>query len=323
MSVLQTKSSKHIQAMNPTSNTTMASPGWAEITGAVGRYVSLLKLRPMSVVIYSAVVGLIAARGNIDALTAIIAVVCIAAGGFGSAALNMWYEADIDAKMARTAGRVLPSGKVKATNALVFGGVLCLGATVVMGLVAGWFAATVLAATIFAYFGLYTVILKRRTALNVVIGGSLAGVLTPLCGWAAATGEIGAGAIAMFIYVAFWTPPHVWSQATYRMADYAKGGVPMLPVTAGIVVTQRWIFVFTAIHVAAATLPWFTGDAGLFYLAASSVAGLVLLAKAMAFLNCRERRDVVRGAREFFRISICYIVVLLTALAIDRMALFG
>ncbi len=309
--------------MSLTSDPISASSGRAEIASSVGRYVSLLKLRPMSVVIYSAVVGLIAARGNINAATAIIAIACIAAGGGGSAALNMWYEADIDAKMARTSGRVLPSGKVKATNALAFGSALCLGAIVVMGLAAGWFAATILATTIFAYFGIYTVILKRRTAFNVVIGGSLASVLTPLCGWAAATGEISASVIAIFIYVAFWTPPHVWSQATFRMADYAESGVPMLPVTAGIAVTQRWILIFTAIHIAAATLPWFTGDVGLFYLAVSSFAGLVLLAKAIAFVSCRERRDVVRGAREFFRISIYYIVVLLTALAIDRMTLFG
>lgn len=309
--------------MNFPSNTTLAPPGWAEIAGSAGRYVSLLKLRPMSVVIYSAVVGLIAARGNIDAATAIIAIACIAAGGGGSAALNMWYESDIDAKMARTAGRVLPSGKVKAANALVFGSVLCLGSIVAMGLVASWFAALVLAATIFAYFGLYTVLLKRRTVLNVAIGGSLASLLTPLCGWAAATGEISASAIAIFIYVAFWTPPHVWSQATFRMADYAESGVPMLPVTAGVAVTQRWILVFTAIHAAAATLPWFTGDTSLFYLAVSSIAGIVVLARAIAFANCRERRDVVRGARAFFRVSIYYIVVLLTALAIDRTFLLG
>ncbi|MGI9463328.1 MAG: UbiA family prenyltransferase, partial [Aestuariivirgaceae bacterium] len=121
----------------------------------------------------------------------------------------------------------------------------------------------------------------------------------------------------------FWTPPHVWSQATYRMADYSKAGVPMLPVTAGITATQRWIFVFTLIHIGAASLPWFTGDAGLLYLAASSLAGIVLLNKAAAFVNCRERQDVMEGARTFFRVSIYYIVVLLTALALDRAILFG
>jgi len=309
--------------MGSPSNSTIASPGWSEIADSIGHYVSLLKLRPMSAVIYSAVVGLIAARGDIGAAAAIVAIMCIAGGGFGSAALNMWYESDIDAKMARTAIRALPSGKVKATKALMLGSLLCLVSVVTMGLVASWFAAAVLSATIFAYFGLYTIVLKRRTALNVVIGGSLAGVLTPLSGWAAASGEISASAIAIFVYVAFWTPPHVWSQATFRMADYAKGGVPMLPVTAGVAATQRWILVFTVIHVAAATAPWFTGDAGVLYIAVSSIAGLVLLAKAAAFMNCRDRRDVVRGAREFFRMSIGYIVVMLTALAIDRVILTG
>ena len=296
---------------------------WPDFAGAIGRYVSLLKLRPMSVVIYSAIIGLIAARGSLDIFSSIIAIMCIAAGGGGSAALNMWYEADIDARMARTANRALPAGKVKATRALVFGSVLCLGSIAIMGLVASWTAAGVLAATIFAYFGLYTVILKRRTSLNVVIGGSLAGVLTPLSGWAAATGEISTAAITMFIYVLFWTPPHVWAQATYRMADYAQAGVPMLPATAGITTTQHWILAFTIIHAAAATLPWFTGDAGLFYLAAASLAGIFLLAKAASFVTQSERRDVMKGAREFFRISILYVTVVLTALAIDRTILFG
>lgn len=309
--------------MSLTSAARTGTAGWSGVGDAISRYISLLKLRPMSVVIYSAVVGLIAARGSLDLSNSIIAILCIAAGGGGSAALNMWYEADIDARMARTARRALPAGKVKATRALIFGSILCLGSIAVMGLVASWTAAAVLAATIFAYFGLYTVILKRRTSLNVVIGGSLAGVLTPLSGWAAATGEISTAAIAMFIYVLFWTPPHVWAQATYRMADYAAAGVPMLPATVGIASTQRWIFAFTIIHVAAATLPWFTGDAGLFYLIASCLAGMALLAKTIKFVTQTERHDVMKGARDYFRISIYYIVVVLTALAIDRAILFS
>lgn len=309
--------------MSLTSTAKTGTAGWPHIADAIGRYVSLLKLRPMSVVIYSAVIGLIAARGSLDIFNSIIAIMCIAAGGGGSAALNMWYEADIDARMARTAKRALPAGKVKATRALIFGSVLCVGSIAVMGLVASWTAAAVLAATIFAYFGLYTVILKRRTSLNVVIGGSLAGVLTPLSGWTAATGEISTAALAMFIYVLFWTPPHVWAQATYRMADYAAAGVPMLPATAGIATTQRWILAFTIIHVAAATLPWFTGDVGLFYLITACLAGIALLVKTLSFVKQTERHDVMTGARDYFRVSIYYIVTVLTALAIDRTILFG
>ncbi len=309
--------------MSLTSTDNTATTIRADIGATIARYLSLLKVRPMSVVIYSAVIGLIAARGDIDILTGIVAIACIAAGGGGSAALNMWYEADIDARMSRTAGRVLPSGRMKATRALILGASLCIGSVAVMGLVANWFAALILAATILAYFGIYTVLLKRRTSLNVLIGGSAAGVLTPLSGWAAATGEIGFSALAMFIYVLFWTPPHVWSQATYRMADYSRAGVPMLPATAGLEATQNWILAFTAVHVVAAMLPWLTGDAGLFYTVTAGSAGIVLLANAISFRRCRERQAIMQGARTYFRISIYYIVALLTALAIDRTILFG
>ena len=309
--------------MSLTSGTRITSKGSPGIIASLNRYISLLKIRPMSAVIYSAVVGLIAAGSSIDLLTACIAIACIAAGGGGSAALNMWYEADLDQKMARTARRALPAGKLKAIKALIFGTVLCLGSIIVMGLAVNWLAAAVLAATIFAYFGLYTVALKRRTSLNVVIGGSLAGVLTPLCGWTAATGQINATAIWLFLYVLFWTPPHVWSQAIYRITDYQNAGVPMLPATHGIQSTQRWIMVFTLIHIPLALLPWFTGDVGMIYLLAAIVAGAGLAWRLAVFANCRGRSDIIPQAHIFFRTSILYIVIVLTALAIDRTLMLG
>ena len=195
--------------MSLSSEQKLVSAGWADVSATAARYVSLLKIRPMSAVIYSAVVGLIAAPGSVDIPTAILAIVCIALGGGGSAALNMWYEADLDAQMARTAKRALPAGKVKANRALLFGSTLCLGSIAIMGWFVNLIAAAVLAATILAYFGLYTVVLKRRTSLNVVLGGSLAGLLTPLSGWAAATGSIGSEALVLFAYVLFLSLIHI------------------------------------------------------------------------------------------------------------------
>lgn len=289
----------------------------APLRGRIARYVSLLKLRPMSVVIYSAVVGLIVAPGSIGLLTAVIAVLCIAVGGAGSAALNMWYEADLDARMVRTSGRVLPSGKLRARNALLLGSAMCVGSVIVMALAVNTVAAVMLAATIGAYFGLYTVVLKRRTSLNVLIGGSLAGLLTPLTGWAAAAGTVDTAAIAMFLFVLFWTPPHVWSQAVYRVADYQRAGVPMLPATAGISATTFWIMVFTVLHVAASALPWFAGLAGPVYPVIAAAGGAVLIWKALQLQMTGDRHLVMARSRRFFRLSIFYVTALLTALAAE------
>jgi len=282
-------------------------------------YLALLKLRPMSAVVYAAVAGLVAAPGNLDPAMAIVATICIALGGGGSAALNMWYEADLDARMRRTSRRPLPSGKVSVTAALALGSSLCVGALATMGLVVGWVAAGVLFATIVAYFGLYTVALKHRTPMSVVFGGALAGYLTPLAGWSAAAGEIDLTALAVFAYVFFWTPAHVWSQALYRSADYAAAGIPMLPVTAGPTVTQRWIFVFTAIHVVLAIVPAVLGLAGALYAFAATAFGLVLLVKAYRLVTCTEWVSVCKTAREFFRLSIRYVLVLLSTLMIDHL----
>lgn len=282
------------------------------------RYVSLLKLRPMSVVIFSAVIGLLSARAPIEWPTALIAILSIALGGCGSAALNMWFEAQSDARMARTARRVLPQGHVKSRDAMLLGTLMCVSAVGAMAAFVNMFAAGVLAATIFSYFGLYTVAMKPRTVLSVPVGGALAGLLTPLSGWAAASGSINATALVLFAYVFFWTPPHVWSQAIYHMADYKRAGFPMLPAVAGLQAARFWILVFTLAHVVLAELPWLTGDAGYIYLALSGLAGLYLLQKVVVLFRCNNRDDCVREAREFFRVSIYYIVTVLAAVCIDR-----
>ena len=297
----------------------LASP---EVWANLKRYISLLKVRPMSAVIYAAVIGLIAARADTSVLQGVIAIVCIAAGGGGSAALNMWYEADLDSRMARTSGRVLPSGRLKARRALFLGTGLCAASLVLMGLSSGWFAAGMLGATIFAYFGLYTVMLKRHSWLNVVIGATAAGVLTPLTGWAGAANELPVTAGLMFLFVLFWTPPHVWSQAMFRSADYARAGVPMLPVSHGMRATQRAIVLLTVAHSIAALLPWWAGDVSAFYALAAGVAGAALSWKALQLLRRREHQGIMESARLFFRYSIWYVIFVLTCLGLDRVIFF-
>lgn len=284
-------------------------------------YLALLKPRPMSVVIFSAVAGLVAARTPIDLPSAVIAIFCIALGGGGSAALNMWFEADTDAKMRRTAGRVLPSGRLRPREALVFGVAASTASIAIMAWQLNVAAACVLAATIFCYAVLYTMAMKRRTVLSVPVAGGLAGMLTPLTGWSAAAGSIDQSAIILFAYVFFWTPPHVWSQAIYQVGDYKRAGIPMLPAVAGLRAARSWILIFTIVHVAVAAWPFFTGDAGLLYLSVSGLAGAGLISKAVKLFRSTNGEETIREARAYFRLSIAYIVTLLIALCLDRLLL--
>lgn len=290
--------------------------------GAIAKhYVALLKPRPMSVVIFSAVAGLVAARASIDLASAIIAIFCIALGGGGSAALNMWFEADTDAKMRRTAGRVLPSGRLKPRDALAFGIAASTASIAIMAWQLNAAAACALAATIFCYGVLYTMAMKHRTVLSVPVAGALAGVLTPLTGWSAAAGSIDQSAMVLFAYVFFWTPPHVWSQAIYRVADYERAGIPMLPAVAGLRAAKIWVLIFTIVHAVMAAWPYFTGDAGVLYLSVSGLAGAGLTWKAITLLRSANGEETVREARAYFRLSIAYIVTLLIALCLDRLLL--
>src|SRR5262245_14926790 len=195
----------------------------------VGDYLALLKPRVMSLVIFTALVGLIVAPGHLHPVIGFTAILCIAIGAGASTALNMWYDADIDAVMTRTAQRPIPAGRVQPGEALAFGLTLGTGAVVVLGLLVNWVAALLLAFTIFFYIVVYTMWLKRTTPQNIVIGGA-AGALPPMIGWAAATGGIGVEAILLFLIIFFWTPPHFWALSLYRADDYAKAGIPMLPV---------------------------------------------------------------------------------------------
>ena len=206
----------------------------------VGDYIALLKPRVMSLVVFTGLVGLVVAPGSINPVTAVIALVAIALGAGASGAINMWYDADIDAVMTRTANRPIPAGRVQRSEALAFGVVVALLSVMVMGSLVNWLAAALLALTISFYVFVYTMWLKRRTPQNIVIGGA-AGALPPVIGWAAVTGEVSLLPFMMFAIIFFWTPPHFWALALYRSGDYAKAGVPMLPVVRGDRETRRQI----------------------------------------------------------------------------------
>jgi heme o synthase len=207
-------------------------------TAGVADYIEILKPRVMSLVVFTGLVGLALAPGHIHPLLAGVAVLCVAVGAGAAGAINMWYDRDIDALMHRTSGRPLPSGHMLPGEALGFGAVLGVGAVLMMGLAVNYVAAELLSLTIGVYVFVYTIWLKRRTPQNIVIGGA-AGAFPPMIGWAAVTGDIGWGAIALFAIIFFWTPPHFWALSLYRSGDYAAAGVPMLPVVAGPQETKR------------------------------------------------------------------------------------
>src|ERR1700681_3144696 len=224
----------------------------------VGDYLQILKPRVMSLVVFTGFVGLVVAPGHLHPVLAAVAVLCIAVGAGASGAINMWYDRDIDAVMRRTAMRPLPAGRMMPGEALGFGVVLAVGAVAVMGLAVNWVAAQLLALTIVFYVFVYTVWLKRRTPQNIVIGGA-AGALPPLVGWAAVTGDVAPAALALFALIFFWTPPHFWALALYRAGDYAKAGVPMLPVVAGPRATKRQMLLYTLVLWPCALAPYLLG----------------------------------------------------------------
>src|SRR3954471_9211211 len=262
---------------------------------AVEDYVAILKPRVMSLVVFTGFVGLFLAPGHLHPVLAAVAVLCIAIGAGASGAINMWYDRDIDAVMRRTAGRPLPAGRMLPGEALGFGVVLAAGAVVVMGLAVNWVAAELLALTIGFYVFVYTIWLKRRTPQNIVIGGA-AGALPPIVGWAAVTGDVGWGAVALFAIIFFWTPPHFWALSLYRSGEYEAAGVPMLPVVAGPRETKRQMLLYTLVLWPVVLAPWFLGFAGPCY--AIGAGALSLLFTAAAIRVWREPSDAgERSAR--------------------------
>jgi protoheme IX farnesyltransferase len=282
---------------------------------SVSDFVALTKPRVMMLAVFTALVGLSRAPVRLDPLTTLAAVVAIAAGAAAAGMLNMWYDADIDAVMSRTAMRPIPRGKVSRFEALVLGLVLGGFAVAVLGLATNLTAATLLAGTILFYVAVYTAWLKRATRQNIVIGGA-AGALPPVIGWAAATGEIGLEPLALFLIIFLWTPPHFWALALNRTDDYARAGVPMLPVVAGRAATTRQILIYSGLLALASELPWMLGFAGALYGVVAAICGALFLLLA-GQLN-RSTRDDRHAAQRLFLFSIFYLFALFAALLIDH-----
>jgi heme o synthase len=277
----------------------------------IGDFVALTKPRVMSLVLFTAVVGFVVAPGKRDALTGGIALLCIAMGAGGAGALNMWYEAELDAAMTRTAGRPIPNDRISRTEALAFG--LALVTTGVAGLVmVNAVAAALLAFTVFFYVVVYTMWLKRRTPQNIVIGGA-AGALPPVIGWVAATGHAGVEPLLLFLIILLWTPPHFWALSLNRAGEYACAGIPMLPVVAGKDATKRQILVYSVMLAAAALLPWALGFAGALYAVVAGCCGAALLFLAIRLLTSQSGSEAV-FARRLFGFSIIYLFLLFAAL---------
>jgi protoheme IX farnesyltransferase len=278
-------------------------------------FFELTKPRVMLLAVFTAVVGLISAGDELDPLRALVAVLCIAAGAGAAGALNMWYDADIDAVMARTVMRPIPRGRVSKVEALVFGTVLGAIAVVVLALATNLTAAALLAGTILFYVAVYTAWLKRSTPQNIVIGGA-AGAVPPVIGWAAATGDVGLEPLALFLIIFLWTPPHFWALALNRTDDYARAGVPMLPVVAGRAATTRQILIYSGLLALASELPRVLGFAGTMYGAIAAICGAFFLLLA-GQLNRSIGADR-RAAQRLFLFSISYLFVLFAALLIEH-----
>jgi protoheme IX farnesyltransferase len=278
-------------------------------------FFELTKPRVMLLAVFTAVVGLISAHGELDPLRALVAVLSIAAGAGAAGALNMSYDADIDAVMARTSVRPIPRGSVSRIEALVFGIVLGTTAVVALALATNLTAAALLAFTILFYAVVYTAWLKRFTPHNIVIGGA-AGALPPVIGWAAATGELGLEPLTLFLIIFLWTPPHFWALALNRSDDYARAGVPMLPVVAGRRATARQILFYSGLLALASELPWVLGFASTAYGVIAAICGALFLLLAHQ-LNRSIGADR-RTAHRLFVFSISYLFVLFAALLIDQ-----
>jgi protoheme IX farnesyltransferase len=280
------------------------------VSGAsVGDFIQLLKPRVMSLVVFTALTGMVVAPGSIHPIIGVIALVAITIGAGAAGALNMWYDADIDARMARTAARPIPRGRMTAGEALSFGTVLSVFSVLTLGVLVNWTAGALLAITIAFYLFIYTIWLKRLTPHNIVIGGA-AGSFPPMIGWAAVTGSVSIESVLMFLIIFAWTPPHFWALALYRCRDYERVGVPMLPVVAGAAETRRQIWLYSLLLVPLAVVPAFIGLAGPVYAVVSVVLGAIFLYLAWQVGKVTEGREADAVAKRLFGFSILYLFLL-------------
>jgi heme o synthase len=279
----------------------------------VGDYIALLKPRVMSLVIFTALVGMAMAPGHFHPVLAITALLCIAVGAGASGALNMALEGDIDAIMSRTANRPIPRGRITRPEAMAFGMTLAFFSVMTLGILVNWIAGALLAFTIFFYVVIYTLLLKRWTAQNIVIGGA-AGALPPVVAWASVTGTVDVEPLLLFLIIFFWTPPHFWALALFRSDDYARAGVPMLPNVAGPDATRLQILLYTVILIAVAAAPWALGYFDWIYGVTSLVLGAGMLVLAINVYVRRERSQSLRATRKLFAFSILYLFALFATL---------
>jgi heme o synthase len=287
--------------------------------GSVGDYWALLKPRVMSLVIFTAFCGLILAPGDIHPWTAFMALLCISVGAGASGALNMWYDADIDSQMTRTARRPVPRGAIEPGEALYFGLALSVGSVAMLGLAANWTAAALLAFTIFFYAVIYTIWLKRSTPQNIVIGGA-AGAFPPMIAWTAVTGSIDLASVSLFLIIFMWTPPHFWALALFKMGDYETAGVPMLPNVAGTDATRNQIWWYSLAMAPVAALPVLLGVSGLVYGVAAFVLTARFIHHAWTVYRVRDGKAGERGPKVLFKYSIIYLFAMFGATLADRVA---
>jgi protoheme IX farnesyltransferase len=303
-------------------------------------YFQLLKPRVMSLVVFTAATGLVVAPGSINPFVAAIAVLCIAVGAGAAGALNMALEGETDALMRRTRGRPVAAGRVRKNEAMAFGVILSLFSVMLLGMNANWLAAGLLALTIVYYAGFYTLLLKRRTPQNIVIGGA-AGAFPPVIGWAAATGQAPWQAWLLFLIIFLWTPPHSWALALYSAGDYAKAGIPMMPVVRGAKSTRLQILIYSLVFVPAAIAPAVSGMGGVVYLIVSVLGGLGFLGLALRLYRSRagdepdkaeavgreaalyDVRAQAKPARDLFAFSILYLMALFAALLVEALSGMG
>ena len=290
----------------------------ASAGGSVGDYFALMKPRVMSLVVFTALTGLVAAPGSLHPVLAGIAILCIAVGAGASGALNMWYDADIDARMARTATRPIPGGRVTGEEAFTFGIVLSIGSVLILGLLVNWAAGALLALTIAFYVLVYTMWLKRWTSQNIVIGGA-AGAFPPMIGWASVTGTVSVESIVLFLIIFMWTPPHFWALALLKSEDYARAGVPMLPVVSGESTTRSQILIYSIALAPIGIAPWLIGLGGTAYGIIALVMTALFLALAVQIRVARDPATIKVTARRLFAFSILYLFVLYATLLVERL----
>ncbi len=298
--------------------TNEADAGVEADEAAVRDFFALLKPRVMSLVLFTAFVGLMLAPGDIHPVIGFTALLCIAVGAGASGALNMWYDADIDQEMSRTKNRPIPAGKIGKSEALGFGAILSVMSVMTMAVLVNYVAGALLALTIGFYVFIYTMWLKRRTPQNIVIGGA-AGAFPPMIGWAAVTGDVSFESFALFAITFMWTPPHFWALALVKAGDYEKVGVPMMPNVKGAASTRLQIVVYSVLMVPVTLAPTFMGFAGNVYGAIAAVAGIIFLGLAVQVYRVREGDAANKAAMRLFFYSIFYLAILFGTLLVENL----